>query len=88
MHGFTFVHILHTRHHKLKTRYFLPTQGLLMKVQPPTNPPFDPSGTKDTQAVKPSKDFEEVLAEINAGLRDLHFRVLELEESSKGERKT
>ena len=58
-----------------------------MKVQPPTNPPFDPSGTKDTQAVKPSKDFEEVLAEINAGLRDLHFRVLELEESSKGERK-
>ena len=59
-----------------------------MKVQPPTNSPVEPSGTKDTQAVKPSKDFEEVLAEINAGLRDLHFRILELEESSKGERKT
>ena len=59
-----------------------------MKVQPPTNSPLEPSGTKDSLAVKPSKDFEEVLAEINAGLRDLHFRVLELEESSKGERKT
>ena len=59
-----------------------------MKVQPPTNSSLEPSGTKDSQAVKPSKDFEEVLAEINAGLRDLHFRVLELEESSKGERKT
>ena len=58
-----------------------------MKVQPPTNSLLEPIGTKDTQAVKPSKDFEEVLAEINAGLRDLHFRVLELEESSKGERK-
>ena len=58
-----------------------------MKVQPQTNSPLETSGTKDTQAVKPSKDFEEVLAEINAGLRDLHFRVLELEESSKGERK-
>ena len=59
-----------------------------MKVQPQTNSPLEPSGTKDTQAVKPSKDFEEVLTKINAGLRDLHFRVLELEESSKGERKT
>ena len=54
-----------------------------MKVQPPTNSSLEPSGTKDSQAVKPSKDFEEVLTEINAGLRDLHFRVLELEESSK-----
>ena len=36
-------------------------------------------GTKDTQVVKPSKDFEEVLAEINAGLRDL-------EEKGKHER--
>ena len=54
-----------------------------MKVQPPTNSPLEPSGTKDTQAVKPSKDFEEVLAEINAGLRDLHYRVLELEQSSR-----
>ena len=88
MHGFTFVRILYTKHHKLKTRYFLPTQGLLMKVQPPINSPLEPIGTKDTQAVKPSSDFDEVLAEINAGLRDLHFRVLELEESSKGERKT
>ena len=59
-----------------------------MKVQPPTNSPLEPCGTKDTEAVKPSRDFEEVLAEINTGLRDLHFRVLELEESSKGERKT
>ena len=59
-----------------------------MKVQPQTNSPLETSGTKDTQAVKPSKDFEEVLTKINAGLRDLHFRVLELEESSKGERKT
>ena len=58
-----------------------------MKVQPQTNSPLETSGTKDTQAVKPSKDFEEVLTEINAGLRDLHFRVLELEESSKGERR-
>jgi len=41
------------------------------------------SGTKDPQAVKPSKDFEEVLAGINAGLRDLHYRVLELEQSSR-----
>ena len=59
-----------------------------MKVQSQSNSPLEPSGTKDTQAVKPSKDFEEVLTEINAGLRNLHFRVLELEESSKGERKT
>ena len=58
-----------------------------MKVQPQTNSPLETSGTKDTQAVKPSRYFKEVLAEINAGLRDLHFRVLELEESSKGERK-
>ena len=42
-----------------------------MKVQPQTNSPLETSGTKDTQAVKPSKDFEEVLTEINAGLRDL-----------------
>ena len=56
-----------------------------MKVQPPTNSSLEPSGSKDTQAVKPSKDFEEVLAEINAGLRDLHFRVLELEEKGKHE---
>ena len=63
-----------------------------MKVQPPTNSPLEPSGTKDTQAVKPSKDFEEVFEEamvdVHAGLRDLHFRVLELEEISKGERET
>ena len=32
-----------------------------MKVQPQTNSPLETSGTKDTQAVKPSKDFEEVL---------------------------
>jgi len=39
-----------------------------MRVQPPTNLPLEPSGTKDTKAVKSSKDFEEVLAYINAGL--------------------
>ena len=42
-----------------------------MNVQPPTNSPLEPSGTKDSLAVKPSKDFEEVLTEINAGLREL-----------------
>ena len=60
-----------------------------MKVQPPTNSPLEPSGTKDTQAVKPSKDFDEVFEEamvdVHAGLRDLHFRVLELEEKGKHE---
>ena len=58
-----------------------------MKVQSQSNSPLEPSGTKDTQAVKPSKDFEEVLGDINAGLRDLHFRVLELERSTKVERR-
>ena len=62
-----------------------------MKVQPPTNSPLEPRDIKDTQAVKLSRDFEEVFEEamtdVHAGLRDLHFRVLELEESSKGERK-
>ena len=38
--------------------YFLPTQGLLMKVQPQTNSPLEPSGIKDTQAVKSSKGFK------------------------------
>ena len=42
-----------------------------MKVQPPTNSPLEPIGTKDTQAVKFSKNFEEVLAEINDGLREV-----------------
>ena len=63
-----------------------------MKVQPQTNSLLETSGTKDTQAVKPSTDFEELFEEamvdVHAGLRDLHFGVLELEESSKGERKT
>ncbi len=39
------------------------------------------------KAVKPSTDIEELLGDIHAGLRDLHFRVLELERSTKVESK-
>ena len=37
-----------------------------MKVQPQTNSPLETSGTKDTQAVKSSKDFK-----WHAGLREV-----------------
>tara|TARA_B100002003_G_scaffold248684_1_gene283047 strand:+ start:657 stop:848 length:192 start_codon:yes stop_codon:yes gene_type:complete len=60
-----------------------------MNVQPPTSPPLLPTETKYSQAVKPSTGFRELikedLTEIHAGLKNLHFRVLELGESSKGE---
>ena len=48
---------------------------------------LDDIDTRDQKAVKPSKDIEELLGDINAGLRDLHFRILELERSFKVERK-
>ena len=49
--------------------------------------PLEASNTRDQKAVKPSTDIEELLGDIHAGLRDLHFRVLELERSTKVESK-
>ena len=49
--------------------------------------PLDDIDTRDQKAVKPSTDIEELLGDIHAGLRDLHFRVLELERSTKVESK-
>ena len=48
--------------------------------------PLDDINIRDQKAVKPSRDIVEFLTEIQAELRDLHFRIFELERSTKREK--